>query len=518
MSTSSHNSSFDRLTQAQRELAFKRAAERVAEIEKNAPIELSAILKETSKRQCATLKGFTSYFWDVLEPDIKLSWNWHLDELCDVMQSVYDGDSFKEIINVPPGTMKSLLISVFFRAWVWSKDPSKRFLAASYGSHLSIRDNVKLRNLVTSAKYKALFEVHLTGDTNAKEKFENSAGGWSIATSVGGAGTGEHPDFIIVDDPLTEQQSRSKADRDSANNWIDRTLSTRGVTRNVRTVLIMQRLHEEDPTGHLAAKGGWHHIVFPMRYIGFVKFTDGRVEAPDPLDRRTTKGDLLWPSLFDDQKVRSLEIALGPYAAAGQLQQQPSPEGGGLFKRAWFTILDTLPANITRTRRGWDTAGTEGGGDYTVGVRMSEFDEGKYLIDSVVRGQWGPDAVDKIILNTAKSDGKKCGVREEKEGGSAGKAVVTARAKSLRGFDYEGVVITGDKVTRARPFRAQCEAGNVYLLRGDWNEEYISELCAFPTAAKDDQVDGSSCVFNSLLMEEAPFDHVEAGMTSAATW
>ena len=125
----------------------------------------------------------------------------------------------------------------------------------------------------------------------------------------------------------------------------------------------------------------------------------------------------------------------------------------------------------------------------------------RFFVEDIQRAQLGPDGVDKLVKATAELDGKKCGVREEKEGGSAGKAVTGARAKTLKGFDYAAVQISGDKVTRAKPFRAQCEAGNVYLVRGPWNEAYLQELCGFPTAKHDDQVDASSCAFNAVLLE-----------------
>ena len=476
------------------------------------PQTLTAIELELKRRELTNLKAFVAYFWDVVEPEMPMSWNWHLDELCRVMESVERGELMKVIINVPPGTMKSLLISVFFRAWIWSKDPSKRFLAGSYGGHLSVRDNIKLRTIITSAKYIALFpSVVLTSDQNAKEKFETSKGGWSLATSVGGVGTGEHPDYAIIDDPLTEQQSRSDADREAANSWLDRTLSTRGVTRDMRTIVIMQRLHEEDCTGHLLAKGGWYHVCFPMRYIGVVAHADGRTELPDILDRRRAKGDLLWPSLFPEHKIKALEIALGPYAAAGQLQQKPSPEGGGLFKREWFKFVGAAPT-IARRVRGWDIASTEAGtdkGDYTAGVKVAEA-KSLYFFEHAVHIQASPAGVDAVMLQTAQLDGIECAQREEREGGASGKTVTGARTKLLKGFDYAEVIVSKDKVTRAKPLRAQCEAGNVFIVRtGDpsadsWIEPFISELCDFPTGKHDDHVDGASCAFNAVLLEPVP--------------
>lgn len=451
-----------------------------------------------------SLYAFVQEAWSLVEPAQPFTPNWHIEVLCEVLQDITCGraKASRWVINVPPGTLKSLLISVLWPAWVWARDPKKRFLTASYGLHLSVRDNLRVRDVVLSKWFQQLFPLHLVEDQNTKTRYNTDAGGWRIATSVGGVGTGEHPHFIVVDDPLTAQQAESITELEAANGWLDRTISTRGITMAPVLILVMQRLHEKDPSGHLLEQGDVEHVCFPMRYVATRPATD---EHPgyqaDPRDRRTQVGELLIPQLITDEKVRKLEIVLGPYGAAGQLQQQPAPEGGGQFKRGWFKFLDAMPTDLRRSVRGWDTAGTEGGGDYTVGVRIDEFGDGQFLVSDVQRDQLGAAGVDDLILTTAKLDGPDVAQREEKEGGSAGKAVIAARAKLLVGYDYQGVLITGSKITRAKPFRAQVEAGNVFLLRAAWNKAYLDELCNFPVADHDDQVDGSSCSFNALLLE-----------------
>lgn len=507
---------FENLTPAQQEIALKRAGMRVQEIKEQAPHALNAIELELKRRELKGFKNFVTYFWDTIEPTQPLSWNWHHDELCDVCERLYRGDETRVVVNIPPGTMKTLLMSVMFRAYIWSQDASQRFLSGSYGGGLSIEHNVKLRTIVTSAKYKVLFpHVVLTGDQNAKERFDTTLGGWSIATSVGGVGTGEHPNYVFVDDPLTEQQSRSAVERKNASSWISGTLSTRGVILNVRVLIVMQRLHEDDPSGYLLSKGGWTHVCLPMRYEGVTLNKDGTAQYPDPRDHRKKVGELLWPEMFSEQKVRQLEIDLGPYGAAGQLQQRPAPEGGGLFKREWFRFVQASPA-LARRIRCWDTAATAQGGDYTAGVRIAE-SKNTFYIEHSFRDQLSPAGVDATIYQYALLEHEKCGQRELREPGSSGKTVTDARAKSLKGYDYAEIRVTGDKVTNAKPFRAQCEAGNVCILRtGDhaadaWIEPFISELCNFPTGKNDDQVDAGSGAFNAVLLEPEP-------MEEFATW
>lgn len=462
--------------------------------------ELRAIELELARREAKklTLHGFVQRFWHLVEPDRPFIDNWHIQALCLVLEGVTRGDHPRVIINVPPGTMKSLLVNVFWPSWEWSKNAAWRHFSASYGAHLSIRDNLRVRDLIKSAEFMELFpEVQIKEDRNNKMRFDTTKGGWRIASSVYGVGTGEHPDRIVIDDPLTAQQARSDLERQAANDWFDRTLSTRGVIRGARVVVVMQRLHEEDLSGHLLAKGGFLHVCFPMEY----ELTNAKDEnwRPDPRDPRTHPGELLWPKLFPGPVVRALARDLGPYGAAGQLQQRPAPEGGGLFKRDWFKTVDVAPV-VARRVRGWDTAATADGGDWTVGVRIAYALDGRVYIEDVVRGQWSPSGVDNVMLMTAESDGAKVAQREEKEGGSAGKAVIQARSKLLNKFDYAGVQATGDKVTRSKPYRSQVEAGNVYLVKGAWNKDYLDELCDFPVGKHDDQVDGSSCGYNQLVI------------------
>ena len=434
------------------------------------------------------LLDFVRLFWPVVEPLVPFSCNWHIEELCLILERVTAGELDRVLINVPPGSSKSLIVSVFWPAWEWTKFPDRRYLCASYAAELSTRDNLRVRTIVSSDLYQRNFELRLRPDQNQKKRFYTTSGGWRVATSVGGAATGEHPDRVIVDDPTTVEQAMSEADRNAANAWFDGTITTRGVTRKVAIVVIMQRLHQKDLTGHLLERGGWTHVCFPMRF---------RLPG-DPRDRRTTPGELLWPELFSEATVARMEAEMGAYNAAGQLAQLPAPEGGGLFERAWFEIVDELPKGpVVRSVRAWDTAATAGSGDYTAGVKITQIGS-TFYVEDVVRGQWAPAKVDETMLHTARMDGRSVTVAEEKEGGSAGKAVTDQRGRMLVGFDYVPIQVTGSKIIRASPFRSQAQQGNVKLLRGPWNAAYLNELAIFPNGDNDDQVDGSTAAFNEM--------------------
>lgn len=490
-----------------------------------------------------SLHTFVRESFHVIEPGQVFQDGWHLQELCALLQGCANMRGYMPerpdvvIINEPPGTMKSLVVDVLFPAWVWAKNARKRFMTAAYGATLSTRDALRTRQLIESQWYQARWPLELSDDQNAKTRYNTNMHGWRFSTSVGGAGTGEHPDFIIIDDPTTAQQAESKAGRDEANNWFDNTVSTR-LGRNPVIIIVMQRLHSEDLTGHVLAKMAGQgrrlvHVRWPMRYEKCsCKDTAPECQPDEELrcayhkqeptwtkdvrDRRTAEGELLWAAMFPESKVAGLELALGPYGSAGQLQQRPSPNKGGLFKREDFKFAEARP-KLSRKVRLWDTAATEDGGDWTVGALVEEEwdyeitekartlkSTGKVFVSDIIRRQLEPAGVEDLIKATAASDGKDTPIRELREPGSAGKTVIQARAKLLKGYDYKEVLVTGSKVTMAKPFRAQVAAHNVYLVRAHWNHEFIEELVIFPNGKKDDQVDATSNGYNSVLLEEPP--------------
>lgn len=456
---------------------------------------------ELAKR---SLSDFVREAWPIVEPDEPLVWNWHIDALCELLEDVTAGRRRRLLINVPPGTMKSLLVSVFWPAWEWARKPGLRYLTASYTGELTIRDSLRVRDIITSEWYQRHYATRLKSDRNVKIKFETTGGGWRIASSVGGRATGEHPDRIIIDDPLSDKQSRSALYRQACREWFDRTISTRGKARGAAIIVIMQRLHTEDLSAHLISKGSFEHVLLPMRFEpAGVKdeICPCHAGQPDERDIRTKAGELLWPELFDEQSVEELERDLGPYGAAGQMQQRPAPEGGGLFRREWFEIVDAAPAHGDRCR-GWDTAATEDAGDFSVGCRLNRVEDGELVtiyVEDLVYGQWNPDQLDSNMKAAAELDGKEVIIREEREGGASGKAVILARRRLLEGYDYDEWPVSGDKVVRAGPFRSQCAGKRVKLVRAPWNELFLSILAAFPVGTYDDPVDAASCAYNSLL-------------------
>ena len=218
-----------------------------------------------------SLKLFIKEAWSTIEPNRLYNDNWHIDAISDHLQAIVNGDIKRLIINIPPRHMKSISVSVALPAWTWTIDPTKKFLFASYALSLSIRDSVKCRRLIESDWYKEYFggTFSLTTDQNQKQRFENDQTGQRIATSVDGALTGEGGDIILIDDPHNVREAESGIVRQGVLDWWDQAMQTRlNDPKNGAFIIIMQRVHENDLTGHILANEykDWDHLCLPARY------------------------------------------------------------------------------------------------------------------------------------------------------------------------------------------------------------------------------------------------------------
>ncbi|MDE0784342.1 MAG: hypothetical protein OSB34_14335, partial [Planktomarina sp.] len=322
-------------------------------------LTLEQVRAEKYKR---SLHEFTKAAWPTIEPGVPFKDNWHLQAVSEHLQAVKEGEIKRLIINVPPRHMKSISVAVALPAWTWASQPSKKFLFASYAASLSIRDSTKCRRLIDSPWYKAHFgdKFKLTDDQNQKQRFENDQTGYRIATSVGGALTGDGGDIICIDDPHNSVEADSSKVREGVLEWWDQAMQTRlNDPQTGAFVIIMQRLHEQDLTGHILANelgDEWDHLCLPARYeIGHPTPNRSSLGFTDP---RTEEGELLWPDRMDEKTLTNLERSLGSYAAAGQLQQRPSPKGGGILKASWWVPWEKeeLPNNIEYVLQSYDTA------------------------------------------------------------------------------------------------------------------------------------------------------------------
>jgi predicted phage terminase large subunit-like protein len=278
---------------------------------------------------------------------------WHIDAICEHLQAVVDGQIQKLIINVPPRHGKSSVTSVAFAPWAWAQSqrsatsgPGVPFLYASYNDKLSLRDSVKCRRLIESNWYQERWgsRFQLTSDQNTKSRFSNDQGGERLITSIGAGVTGEGGNIIVIDDPNAANEVSSEATTLTTIEWWDTVMPTRLNDMSTGAyVIIQQRLGENDLTGHILEQnvGEWTHLCLPARYESNRSFIT-TIGWKDP---RTVEGELLWPARFPDKQLTFLERTMGPYIAAGQLQQRPEPAGGGIIKKDYWKLWerDTFP-------------------------------------------------------------------------------------------------------------------------------------------------------------------------------
>jgi predicted phage terminase large subunit-like protein len=282
-----------------------------------------------------SLSDFARAAWHVLEPVTELKWGWSLDAICEHLEAVTRGEITRLLVNVPPGCMKSLLVSVMWPAWEWTTNSSKRYIATAHSQELAIRDSVKCRRLITSEWYRERWpQVVLTGDQNEKTKFENVSTGFRAAMPFPSL-TGARADRILIDDPLAVEDAHSEAHRLTAERIFRETVPTRIANDKSAIVVIMQRLHEKDVSGViLESKMPYEHLCLPMHYDPD-RACRTRIGFRDP---RRKKGELLFPERFDEKAVAELELSLREYGSAGQLEQSPIPLGGGMFKTKYLNL------------------------------------------------------------------------------------------------------------------------------------------------------------------------------------
>lgn len=450
------------------------------------------IEKELCQRE---LSEFIKQAWHVIEPSQPYIHGWHIDAICEHLEAVTRGEINRLLINVPPGTMKSLAVGVFWPAWEWGPKgmSSTRYVAASHNLGFSVRDNVRMRRLVSSDWFQERWPTPFAKDQNAKLNFQNKNTGFRQAMAFGSM-TGARGDRVIVDDPHSVEGAISDKERANTIRIFKETLPTR--LNNPKTsaiIIVMQRLHTGDVSGvAIEEEMGYEHLMLPMEFEPERRCVTS-IGFSDP---RKVDGELLFPKRFPKEVVDRDKKAMGEMASSGQFQQRPTPRGGGMFKVENISI--GVPQKIVRAVRYWDKAGTEGGGCYTAGVKVGIDQDGRFWILDVVRGQWGAMKREMHILQCAQMDGFETRVYVEQEPGSGGKESAESTIRMLAGYVAYKDRVTGDKVTRAEPLSVQVEAGNVSLKKAEWNKDFIEEARLFPVGKFKDQVDAAAGGFTKL--------------------
>jgi len=430
-----------------------------------------------------------------------------MDAMADHMQALATGgiSSNRLLINVPPGASKSTIVGVMYPAWLWGPagQPWHRYIGAAHEQGLAVRDNRMTRELVTSEWYKNLWPIALKGDQNEKLYFENDARGFRQACAVASM-TGRRGHTIGLDDPLSPEKAHSDKERETALRVLSETIPTRlNDPATSAIVIVMQRLHERDPSGFVLAEAlGYEHLCIPMEFEAARKCTTS-IGWTDP---RTVEGELMFPDRFPQMVIDRDKRALGIYAWAGQMQQRPSPAGGGIFKNEWWQYYTVAPRTEWRAIYA-DTAQKTGQqNDYSVLECWGRTYTGQAVLLDMLRGKWeAPE-----LLVHARAFWAKHSITEG--AGPLRKMAIEDKVSGtglIQTLKREGIPVIAvqrdrDKITRAYDAAPMVEAGNVMLPRSaPWLSDLLAEASSFPNGAHDDILDPMMDAISDMLQAKA---------------
>lgn len=451
-----------------------------------------------STKPQATLEGFQAF---VLIANPRFKWHKHCIKIAKVLIRVANGELTRVMIFAPPRHGKSELLSRLFSAYYLSLFPDRWVGINSYAADLAY-------TLSRSARENYLSNNNpVKDDVAAVKHWETTDGGGLWAAGVGGPITGKGFHLGIVDDPIKNaEEASSETVNQGHQAWYSSTFYTREEP-GAAIVIMMTRWNEQDLCGWLLSQEAegeeperWHIVSFEA-----IKEPD-QIDIPstctlEPDDREV--GEPLCPERYSLEKLKKIAKRVGTYFWNALYRQRPTAKEGNMFKLHQLPIVDAAPVQAKRVRY-WDLGGSDSTkADYSAGCLMSKSTEGFFYIEDIKRGQWSPRERNEQIKSTAEADRKKFGVMPtwiEKAPGLAVQ-VVDEIVRELAGFSVHTEMARADKTTRADPLASQCEAGNVKVVKSEWNAAFRNELTSFPHGAHDDQVDAASGAFSKVAEE-----------------
>jgi predicted phage terminase large subunit-like protein len=428
--------------------------------------------------------------------------NFHLAVIGAELEGVRLGDERRIAFALPPRSLKSILISVAYPAWLLGHDPTTKIICASYGQKLAETFARWTRQVMRSDWYKELYPAtRLSPDHQAVGDFNTTAGGYRYASSVGGAITGTGADIIIVDDPTKPEDALSDVKRKEANLWAQHTLFTRLNDKiNGKIILVMQRLHEDDMIGHVAELCNMKLIAFPAIAQ---EDEDYVIKTPFGMRRHSRKeGEALHPTREPLEVLDAIRKAVGPQFFSAQYLQMPAPPGGSIVRREWFSCFDPAnPPPFDETLQSWDTASrSDELSDYSVCTSWGRKGRQLYLLSVFRKKLNWPDLKRAIIQQASIFGASKVYI----EDASSGIGLIQD-LKSDGFYKVEAVKPKGEKPMRLRNVSAIVEAGQIFLpLQAPWLEDFLHELTMFPAGRYDDQVDSFSQALSKAFLDVSP--------------
>lgn len=438
---------------------------------------------------------FVQTFWDVIIKERPV-FNWHIPYLCEELEMLSDCIVHRQpkpydlIINIPPGTTKSTIVTIMWPVWLWTLDPTIRIITNSYSGGLSLEHATKSKDIILSDKFQRLFpNIQIRRDKSGKQNYENTETGFRYATSTGATITGFHAHVIINDDPQNPKQAESDQMRIQANEHT-KTLSSRKVDKaNTPVVTIMQRLHEDDVTGYLLKKKGENirHICLPAEDCDDVKPSDLRARYVD---------GLLDPVRLSRAVLDEAKTDLGSRGYAGQYGQSPVAAGGNIIKEAWFKRISQAEFKALRFHEpmhffldsAYDEQQAKSDNDPSGIIATCRIGNNVYVTNAKKVWKDFPDLIaflpEFLYANDYTGESS---LRIEPK--ANGKSIVQVLERETTLNVTETPTPTDSKAVRLHAVSPKIECGRCWLVEGDWNEEFIDEVCGFPNKTHDEYVD-----------------------------
>jgi len=467
--------------------------------------------------QPGSFAQFCKDAWHVNEPQTELIWNWHLDAMAAYIEAYALRTINRLILNVPPGSLKSMMVAVFMPAWVWTWDDSRRFINLTNEIGLGTRDSRRMRDIVKSEWYQARWpHVQLSVDQKEKSNFENTNKGFRMAIGFGGNISGKRGTDLLIDDPIDTKKAFSDAEIATVNDTYDQAVSSRlnDLTKD-GIIVIMQRTRTNDLTGHLLAKTeqNWVHFKIAMESEGVGGYDPQRdigtlLYASLPISDNRKNGELMFPERFPESVVKGLKEDLGDYGTAGQLNQRPVPLGGGIIKDEYWTWWpeDTPLPIREHVFVSWDTAFTDRdvkSASYSAATVWGIFwHEQKQRHCMMVLSMWYgrvsyPDLRAKAMFMTEHYE-PDCHLIEKKASGSSLVQDLKRAGSGRRRVRLRTYRPDRDKVSRANTATAVMAGGVVYVPPRKWARELVRLVGLFP-AGPPESSDVTDTVTQAVL-------------------
>ena len=441
--------------------------------------EFNAILR-------TDLLSFAERCFAELYPACRLTRNWHHQAIAYQLTRIMRGENNRLVVNVPPRSLKSFFISVVFPAYLLGKSPHLKIICVSYADDLAVKHAGDFRKIVSSNWYKTLFNTKVAKDTETE--YETEQGGFRYTTTVGGTLTGRGGDIIILDDPQKPMETLSKASRDKVNDWFSSTLFSRLDNKATGTIIVvMQRLHQEDLSGYLLERPGWHHLNLPA-----IAAADIEIALSATKKHGWKTGSALEESREPISVLNDIKTELGSFVFQCQYLQAPVPEAGNLIKHDWFRFFDASPAIQPGDEivQSWDTALTiSATSDYSACLTFRIRNENEFYLIDVLRKRLEFPDLEKLVLSHAQQFQANTVLIEDTASGKA--LIQSVKAKGLAGV--VGCKPWTNKADRMVPHTSKIESGCLSLpTTASWLDDFLLECIAFPNGKHDDQVDALS--------------------------